>query len=274
MSEIRVYDTAFTGAGPRRAYERVMRPIASLLRLFLFATAMFGCALSSFAGTFTFNPNDGVDDPDDFNDLDHYKYYTWGFKGLKSTNQNLGTTYVLKSGEVVLSATLTITQINNWDNNPNWLNMWLLDRAASSTLADTYHSGTTADGLVTAYDDADGSMDIFAGSGWQSTSSVARTKIATYTDTNGGPNGNLVNLTYTFSPALLSALNSYITNGNDFALGFDPDCHYYNTGIKFQITTGAAPHYVPEGGMTVALLGLGCGAMMFGRRFVRGRSKR
>lgn len=249
-----------------------MRSTASLSRLFLIASAMFVCALPSFAGTFTFNPNDGNGDPDDFDDLDHYKYYTWGFKGLKSTTNSLSSTQVLRANEVVLSATLTITQINNWDNNANWLNMWLLDRAASSSYEATYNSSSsTPDGYVKAYDDVDGSMDIFAGTGWQS--SIARTKIATYTDTNGGPNGNVVNLSYTFSPTLLAKLNTYITNGNNFALGFDPDCHYWNEGIKFQITTGPPPVYVPEAGMTLSMLALGCGVLVAGRRFIPTKAK-
>lgn len=249
-----------------------MRSLASLSRLFLIAAALFGSAVSGLAGTYTFNPNDGSGDPDDLDDLDHYKYYTWGFKN-----------FTIPVGEVVTSATLSITQINNWDagenNNQNWLNMWLLDRAVTSWQSSpsnyeaNYNAGSTADGKVVSYSDTAGGFDVFQT--WQPT--IAKTKIATYTDTNGGTNGDYVNLSYTFSPALLTALNTYITNGNNFALGFDPDCHYWNTGIQFQLTTGAPPqnnHYVPEGGVTAALLGLGCGAMVFGRRFVRAKSKR
>ncbi|MCX6952123.1 MAG: hypothetical protein NTV51_08140, partial [Verrucomicrobia bacterium] len=221
-----------------------MRSFAALSRLVLITAALFGGVVSGMAATYTFNPNDGNGDPDDLDDLDHYKYYVWGFKN-----------FTVPVGEVVTGATLTITQINNWDaaenNGQNWLNMWLLDRAVSNSYAGNYNAGSTADGYVMSYADGDGGLDIFAQSSWQS--SIARTKIATYTDYNGGTNGDYVNLSYTFSPTLLTALNSYITNGNNFALGFDPDCHYWNTGIQFQLTTGAPPqnnHYVPEGGVT------------------------
>ena len=51
----------------------------------------------------------------------------------------------------------------------------------------------------------------------------------------------------------MTALFTYISNGGNFALGFDPDCHYFNDGIRFEIFTSNA---IPEP-TTMVMLGTG-----------------
>jgi hypothetical protein len=57
---------------------------------------------------------------------------------------------------------------------------------------------------------------------------------------NGEP---LYTYTYTFTDAQETALQSYINNGGNIAIGLDPDCHFYNNGVMLTITTG---NPVPE----------------------------
>lgn len=221
-------------------------------RILIGTLAVAFAVLSANASTFSFKPNDGEGDTDDMLDLDHYKYFTWGFKNFS-----------VPAGETITNATLTIYNINNWtaDENgywkkvngvwvlqpENWLNIWLLDSVANTK--------ASTDGKLTAYNDTDGGPDYFAG--WNSS---AKTKIATYTDWNGGNNGDVVNLTFSFSSlGLLDELQAYVNNGNNFALGLDPDCHYWNTGVKLVIET--APYSVPETSGTLGLAGLGLGLL-------------
>ncbi|PYS68036.1 MAG: hypothetical protein DMF69_21360, partial [Acidobacteria bacterium] len=72
-----------------------------------------------------------------------------------------------------------------------------------------------------------------------------------------------ITYTYNFTAAQLQALSAYINNGSNIAFGFDPDCHFWNNGITFQMTT--RPNDVPEP-TTLALLGTGIGGFLLRRR--------
>jgi hypothetical protein len=78
----------------------------------------------------------------------------------------------------------------------------------------------------------------------------------------GGP-GTSVDYTYTFTASQLATLATYITNGGDFAFGFSPDCHYYDSSVTFQFTT--APAAVPEP-TSILLLATVAGFMIFQTR--------
>src|SRR3981189_1990527 len=70
--------------------------------------------LNSQATTYTFSPN-----PVDLNDLDHHMAYTWQLSGLSLSGN-------------ITSASLTFTNIYNWDNSANTLFIHLLDTALAT----------------------------------------------------------------------------------------------------------------------------------------------
>jgi hypothetical protein len=226
-----------------------MKSPLSLFRVLITATLLAVTAVTSSAVTFLPNDNDG--DPDDILDLDHYKYFTWGFKN-----------FFIPEGEHITSATISFSNINNWTSSENgywqgnvhvaenWLNIWLLDKASSAS----------TNGKLKVYDDSDGGPDYF--STWNSS---AKVKIATYTDWDGGNNGDVVNLNYSFADrGVLDELEAYVNNGNNFAIGIDPDCHYWNSGVTLVIQT--SPYSVPDQSSVLPLLGISMGLLFSLRR--------
>jgi hypothetical protein len=166
--------------------------------------------------------------PSDLYDLDHWKYYTWGIQTPWDT-----------ATEEAVFVKLTLTDIRNWQwNEPNDLYIHLLDNAPLG---------------VKVYNDTDGGSDNFAGQG---VLVLHLHNLSAYPQT----------ITYDFTPQQVAALNAYAADGV-FALGFDPDCHYYNNGVSLKICTQPKPP-VPEP-TVMSMLGLGALPML--ARFRRRR---
>lgn len=138
--------------------------LLSLLFSFAFVTL-------SWASTYTFTPPSPYEDLDD---LDHYKYYTWGLN------------WDVPAGEVVVGANLFFDDIRNYNDSDNDLYVHLLDSVAVG---------------VAIFTDNQGGGDNFAGDGvllnhWQNLPSTAQ------------------DITYNFSAAELVSLSSYLADGN------------------------------------------------------------
>lgn len=137
----------------------------------------------------------------------------------------------LPEDEVVVGASLFFDNIRNWDDRSNDLWVTLLD--------------SDFEGIHQTYDNQGGG-DYFAGAGlllnhWEDLPSAAQ------------------DITYDFDAAEIAQLNLNIAD-NLAGLGFDPDCHFYNDGVKLTIETdrqgGEDPIPEPLAG-SILLGGLG-----------------
>jgi hypothetical protein len=199
--------------------------------------------------------------------LNHNFAYTWGLS--EETEEK----------EIITGATLTFTNINNWvADEPDTLYVHLLDSAPDG---------------IRSYNDSRSEGDYFGSSG---------ILLFTFTDDNEselrnkkgkltGYDNPAENLIYDFTsnPTAFEALKSYMENGIlAFGFGFDPDCHYNFSEIKFTLLTELVtpdpvidpdpstpddpqpidppgPASIPEPG-TLVLLGSGIVALAFFRK--------
>ena len=191
----------------------------------------------------TYQPN-----PADLNDLDHHLVYTWRIDAIDLSNV------------AITSATLTIKNIANWDSNPNILHVHLLDTAINPGVA-SFIDDPTAPGIpVMDLTDDFVSARYHGDPGWLVAAGTLDTFLAEPSFTTTG-----TDYTLSLTDAQLATLTSYINNGGDVALGFDPDCHFYNDGISFTLTTSPIPEF--SSGIPVAgLVGVAVVIEMFRRR--------
>lgn len=191
--------------------------------------AVVACVLSAAqAETITFTPPSGWRD---LGDLNHNWYYSWGIS------------WRIPTGYTIQSATLYINNINNWKRETNdALYIRLLDAPKAGVDA-VYDGETVLDQWDWRATDANHMVHPEYG--------TSRPLIDLYQDRDGSYGDptvyhNGTNLAYSFGSivdsktglTLLQSLNNFVLDSDGrFGFGFDPDCHYFNSGIKFEITT-------------------------------------
>ncbi len=136
--------------------------------------------------------------------------------------------------ETVVSATLKFDDLYDWTNESNRLYIHLLD--------------TPALGIAVTYDNQGGG-DSLGNEG---------VTLTTYSDLPT----RAQDLSYSFTQAQLDWLNLFGSDGR-FGVGFDPDCHFYNSGVALELVT--AGYEVPEPA-TMGVLALGGGLLILRRR--------
>jgi hypothetical protein len=245
------------------------------VKKFLLTALAIVAPLAGYAGNYTFT------DTTDFNSLAHGTSYTWGLSGSMYTSLLSD----VSSGQTITSATLTMTNIYDWQVEPDdvlYVNILGGLKAGASSYAwsspssspDTsygadpfvYSSIGGSDYALTkanmTFSDAAANSLLQYGQGGSYYNVVGSP--GTWTDPRTGTNGtaetmNGFNLTVTFSTQNLTLLKSLLTadtNGStnpDVGLGFGPDCHYYDSGVTLTVTTAAS---VPDSGSTLTLLGV------------------
>jgi hypothetical protein len=206
-----------------------MKPIRSLAAAALALTCLAAIPARAAVTTLNYQPN-----PVDLYDLDHHEVYTW-----RLDNLNMDTS-------AITGASLTFSNIRNWDSNDNVLHIHLLDTAINAGVASFQDVDQTQVPVVDLTDDF-ANPRYHNNAGWIVANGTADTLLG---NPSFGTSGT--NYTINFTSSELAALKAYIASGHDLAFGLDPDCHFYNDGITFSIQSTP----VPEMSATLPIIAL------------------
>lgn len=182
-----------------------MRLQTGLLSVFVIAAIAFLIPGIAQAAIYTFEPT-----PNDMWDFSEWCYYSWGID------------WAVPESERLSSVTLTflnleaVTNVTEERVGQDPLYIHLLDDPAL--------------GAMQAGWDISSAGDAYDGMG---------VTLPSYTDNELWPHTPR-DYSYTFEISEVEALEIYAGNGI-FGFGFDPDGHYFNTGISLTITTEQVP---------------------------------
>lgn len=196
--------------------------------------------------------------------LDHSTAYAWGLKPGIPTD------------EVITSAKLTITGIYDWQVETNLLTVDLLNTPPSFGSSST--TGTASNYVVTKSKGEDGGTyweqtGKWGGSermfGWQDADGPATVNTLVYDFSNlyvYDKTGTQLLQTIPTAGATLDDFTNYLRNDGLVGFGFDPNCHFYNSGVQLQIETSPSGASLPS---PFAVLPFSVGLLVAFRRRTR-----
>lgn len=168
--------------------------------------------------------------------LEHDKYYAWNML------------YLLGSGEVITGANLELTNVIDRDPSGE-------DRLFTNLLNDWPTGGNDLDAV-------DGYWTGFwLWKTWQPTVPASNAWAGNLSIGVYNPSGSIpANLNYNLGTfGLLDELTTYIADDGKFSIGYDPDCKYTISNIKFTLTTDVvntpAPGAILLGSIGIGLVG-------------------
>jgi hypothetical protein len=241
--------------------------------------------------TYTYKPPT-ANNNDELQDLDHHRMATWRLQANNATARiNATNNYGVMNlnGGYISAASLTFRNIYNWNAGDNRLFVWLLDTARGATTGNGsanqvryFVDDPNQNNQNPSLDIRDDFNHYYTTNAYDNNANfllatpngvkTAGTKLGEWYIGQQSNRGAAVdangNLTYQLNDIQLNRLTDFIANGNDFALGFDPDCHYWNDGVEFKVTVspGQNPRLgVPEPATGLFLL-LGAGLLASHRR--------
>ncbi len=193
----------------------------------------------------------------DLSDLDHGSAYIWRlYLGDDFTSNNF-------SVDNIESVTLKIEDIYDWTSpdvgNVLYINMLNQNACNKSDLVEIFDDGNDGNGTGNFFETVrnttiNGYSDVYGYNqyaGYSATSFVGQ-----WSDTDGPASSN--DLTYNLD---LNTFKSYLGSDNVISLGFDSDCHFFNNGVRLEITTKSVPEPT-----LISLLGCGLLGLVFIRR--------
>lgn len=232
----------------------VQRPAILLIAVWL----LWWTAAPAAAGIREYRPNDR-----DLDDLSHGSYYAW----------NIG--IEVPEGETIVAASLTFRNIYNWSASEPfdlWVHQLDYIQYTSRYYGTVMYTGEDDGRVFEMSDNTGGQNDAFTDSYHGRYSFGDTTLLAHWDETGDTPympagSGNAADVTYAFTDTDLAQL-AELMDMNTFGLGFDPDCHFYNTEVMLSVETQAPPgpeQPVPEPG-TLLLVGFGLAVAAWRRR--------